>query len=87
MSTVREIIQRAETERIAGLNPYQTFNHLLYEARSAAEEVDRFDLHSEDPNSVKTWDQLLQEQRDAYKALIAHVLEHGSAILASINHI
>lgn len=66
------------------MNPYQTFNHLLYEARAAAEEVDRFDLHSEDPTSVKAWEQLLQAQRDAYKALIAHVLEHGSAILTSI---
>lgn len=68
------------------MNPYQTFSHLLYAAHAAGEEVDRFDLHSEEPNSVIIWERLLQEQRDAYKALIIHVLEHSSAILASIDH-
>jgi hypothetical protein len=63
-------------------NPnYQEFVRLLYEAYQASEEVDHFDVHSEDPVSMATWTVLLNEQHKGFVTLIEHVRDHAPEML------
>jgi hypothetical protein len=47
----------------------QAFISALYEAHSASESVDRYDLDSEVEASVQEWDRLLAEQQRAFRRL------------------
>lgn len=51
------------------------FNELLREAYHAAEAVDLFDVHSEDPASVAEFERLQALSDSAEQALVDHVLE------------
>ena len=63
-------------------NPhYQEFVRLLYEVYHGSEEVDHFDLHSEDPVSAATWNVLLDQQHKGFIALIEHVFDHAAEML------
>ncbi len=59
---------------------YQTFIHLLYEAVCACEEVDRFDLDSQNPAQKARWDTLIDEQRAAIFHLVEYVQSQGDNI-------
>ncbi len=47
----------------------QTLIRALYEAHDASKSVDDFDLRSDDPASVETWNRLLASQDAAFRAL------------------
>lgn len=55
---------------------------LLYEAHAASEAVDMFDLHSDDPVSVKEWERLCSESADAQCELVAYCERNGRKLKA-----
>ncbi len=61
-------------------NPYQTFIRLLNKAHFASEEVDQFDLQSNNAKSMAIWRKLLAAQHATFVALVDHVQQHGDEI-------
>ena len=47
----------------------QAFLRTLYGAYDAPQQVDHFDLRSEDPASVDKWNRLLESQRASFREL------------------
>lgn len=54
----------------------QTYYQLLRDAFEASEAVDKFDLHSEDPTSVKEWNILVANQGRAQGLLVQYAKDN-----------
>jgi hypothetical protein len=61
-------------------NPLPDYFHLLLVASRASEAVDRFDLRSDDPDSVIAFRKLRQESLQATIALLDYSETHNEAI-------
>lgn len=57
------------------------YYYLLREAFDTSEEVDMYDLHSEDPASLCLWEQLVREEHRARTALVHYILTHSDELL------
>lgn len=68
-------------------NPLPRFFLLLREAEQAATSVDRFDLHSEDNESRKTYLGLLKDQVRACSALIRYCRTHGVSVQVAMERL
>ena len=62
------------------MNVRARYEQLLREAHESSEQVDHFDLHSEDPKSVKHFKRLRAEDRRQRGRLITHILHHYRAL-------
>lgn len=60
------------------------FYHLLMEAQDAVADVDDFDLRSEDPESMKEWNELLATQRIMSLALVDYCAQNRQDIMFGI---
>lgn len=69
-------IKRDDEER----NLLPEFHQLLGEAHSACETSDMFDLHSEDKESVETWNKLKEEDSKAKAALVNFIRDHPTLL-------
>jgi hypothetical protein len=56
----------------------------VYEAHSASEEVDSFDLNSGDPESQATFDELIRLQKDQSTALVQFVMAHANELMTKL---
>jgi len=61
-------------------NPLPRFFELLDQAHSSSDEVDAFDLNSNDPKSVSEFGDLVRQETDDINALIDYIKEHGDHI-------
>ena len=61
--------------------PVPRFFGLLHSAATAAEAVDTYDLHSDDPESVTEFNQLCVDQLLAAQALILHCQSFGDKVI------
>ncbi len=65
-------------------NPWPEFYHLINEIHSCAEQIDYFDLNSQDSESVQEFKHLNQMQKRANVDLIMHILENRDAFLKKL---
>jgi len=68
------------TDRGTQTNPLPDYFHLLLVASRASEAVDRFDLRSDDPDSVIAFRKLREESLQATIALLDYTTAHNEAI-------
>ena len=61
-------------------NPLPDYHHLLLDAAAASEAVDRFDLHSDDPESAATFGVLKAQALAATVALLDYCKANDDAI-------
>ena len=64
------------------MDAYPEYAFLMREAFESSQDVDDFDLHSEDPESMAKWRVLLEVRAKADKAFVDYVMRHGVTILA-----
>ena len=62
------------------MNVRARYEQLLREAHESSEQVDHFDLHTENPQSVKHFKRLQATNRKWRSRLIIHILCHHRAL-------
>jgi len=83
---IRELMDLVEmpyppqTQTTNNENPLPNYFHLLLVASQASEDVDRFDLRSDDPDSVIKFRKLREESLQATLALLDYSVTHNEAI-------